>query len=211
MTRANLLVAPRLSRALLLAWCVSHLVLISAVGVREIIWVISRGLTILSASPGLSWEKSDRIAAILVGEQLPLSHPVRQVLAGYEHLAGIESGYGYFSPNVTDCCRLVFEIHYSDGRIEYELPGVGSHAAGLRFASLLDRIRLTTDAELRELMIKMLTYANWQEHPEAIKIRAIFGEMILPSVDSFERGDHGRFEVRQTYEFVKQNPAEVKP
>ena len=188
-----------------------HLALIGAVGAREIIWVISHGLTIFSESPGPFWERGDQIASTLIGEQLPVSHPVRQVLAGYEHLAGIESGYGYFSPNVTDSCRLVFEIHYSNGRVEYDLPGVGSHAAGLRFSSLLDRIRLTTDAGLRELMIKMLTYANWEEHPDAIKIRAIFGEMILPSVDSFERGDRKRFQARQTYEFVKQAPAEVKP
>jgi len=179
-----------------------HLALISAIGAREIIWIISHELTILSGSSGPFWEKNDRIASTLVGEELPVSHPVRQFIAGYEHLAGIESSYGYFSPNVTDSCRLVFEIHYSDGRIEYDLPSVGSHAAGLRFSSLLDKIRLTTDAELRELMIKMLTYANWQEHPEAIKIRAIFGEIVLPSVNSFERGDHERFEVRQTYEFV---------
>jgi hypothetical protein len=163
---------------------------------------MSHGLTILSESSSSFWERNDRIISTLVGEQLPVSHPVRQFIAGYEHLAGIESSYGYFSPNVTDSCRLVFEIHYSDGRIEYDLPSVGSHAAGLRFSSLLDKIRLTTDAELSELMIKMLTYAKWQEHPEAVKIRAIFGEMVLPSVDSFERGDHERFEVRQTYEFV---------
>jgi hypothetical protein len=146
-----------------------------------------------------------------MGEQLPISHPVRQFLAGYEHLAGIESSYGYFSPNVTDSCSLVFEIHYSDGHIEYDLPSVGSHAAGLRFATLLDKIRLTTDPGLRKLMVKMLTYANWQEHPDAIKIRAIFGEMVLPSVESFEQGDHERFEVRETYDFVIKRRDEVKP
>lgn len=194
----------------MLAWCALHLALISAIGTREIIWIIAHGLTILSGSSGPVWERNDRIASTLLGEELPVSHPVRQFIAGYEHLTGIESSYGYFSPNVTDSCRLVFEIHYSDGRIEYDLPSVGSHAAGLRFSSLLDKIRLTTDAELRALMIKMLTYANWQEHPEAIKIRAIFGEIVLPSVNSFERGDHERFEVRQTYEFVKHNPAEAK-
>jgi hypothetical protein len=188
-----------------------HLALTSAVGAREIIWVISHGLTILSESQSPFWEKNDRIASTLIGETLPVSHPVRQVLAGYEHLAGIEAGYGYFSPHVTDSCRLVFEIHYSDGRIEFDLPSVGSHAAGLRFASLLDRIRLTTDAGLRELMIKMLTYAHWQEHPEATKIRAIFGDTVLPSVDSFERGERERFEVRETYEFVKQERPEAKP
>lgn len=164
----------------------------------------------MSKSSGPFWEKNDRLASTLVGEQLPVSHPVRQFLAGYEHLAGIESSYGYFSPNVTDSCRLVFEIHYSDGRIEYDLPSVGSHAAGLRFASLLDKIRLTTDAGLKELMVKMLTYATWEKHPEAIKIRAIFGEIVLPSVDSFERGNDGRFEVRETYEFVIRRRPEVK-
>ena len=195
-----------MSRSLLLAWCALHLVVIGAVSIRETIWIISHGLTLLSESPTPFWERSDRIASTLVGEQLPVSHPVRQFIAGYEHVAGIETGYSYFSPNVTDSCRLVFEIHYSDGRIEYDLPSVGSHAAGLRFASLLDRIRLTKDAGLRELMIKMLTYAHWQEHPEAIKIRAIFGDTVLPSVDSFERGERERFEVRETYEFVKQEP-----
>jgi hypothetical protein len=186
-----------------------HLALISAVGAREIVWLISHGLTILSESPGSFWERSDQIAAVLIGEKLPVSHPVRQVFLGYEHLAGIESGYGYFSPNVTDSCRLVFEVHYSDGRVEYDLPSVGSHAAGLRFATLLDKIRLTTNVTVRESMIKMLTYSHWQEHPDVIKIRAIFGEMVLPSVESFERGDRGKFEVRQTYEFVKQDPTNV--
>jgi hypothetical protein len=164
----------------------------------------------LSESPTPFWERKDRIASTLVGEQLPVSHPIRQFIAGYEHVAGIETGYSYFSPNVTDSCQLIFEIHYSDGRIEYDLPSVGSHAAGLRFASLLDRIRLTKDAGLRELMIKMLTYAHWQEHPEATKIRAIFGDTILPSLDSFERGARERFEARESYEFVQQKLTEEK-
>ena len=192
-------------------WCVAHLSLIAAISGREVIWVIAGKLTVIPERFDWFWKVSDRVAATLTGESLPISHPLRQIIDGYEHLAGIDSGYGYFSPSVTDSSQLIFEIHYSDGRIEYDLPSVGSHAAGLRVATLLDKIRLTTDAGLRELMIKMLTYANWHEHPEAIKIRAIFGEIVLPSVASFERGDHERFEVRQTYEFVKQKRAEVKP
>jgi hypothetical protein len=184
--------------------------LIAALSAREIIWLVAHKLTIIPEQFDSFWKADDHLAYTLTGEALPVSHPVRQIIAGYEHLAGIESSYGYFSPNVTDSCELIFEIHYPDGRIEYDLPSVGSHAAGLRLSTLLDEIRLTTDDGLRELMVKMLTYANWREHPEAIKIRAIFGEIVLPSVDSFERGDHKRFEVRQTYEFVKQKRAEAK-
>ena len=53
------------------------------------------------------------------------------------NIAGIETGYGYFAPNVPGGYRLVFELHYPDGRVEYELPSVSSAAAGLahsRFA-----------------------------------------------------------------------------
>lgn len=191
-------------------WCVVHLSLIAVLSAREIIWLVAHNLTIIPEQFDSFWKRSDHLAYTVTGEALPVSHPVRQIITGYEHLAGIESSYGYFSPNVTDSCELIFEIHYPDGRIEYDLPSVGSHAAGLRLSTLLDEIRLTTDDGLRELMVKMLTYADWQEHPEAIKIRAIFGEIILPSVHSFEKGDQKRFEVRQTYEFVKQKRAEAK-
>ena len=65
------------------------------------------------------------------------SNPVRQALATYLHIAGIETGYGYFAPNVPGSYKLVFELHYPDGRVEYELPSVSSAAAGVacsRFA-----------------------------------------------------------------------------
>ena len=68
---------------------------------------------------------------------------MREALNTYVKLAGIETGYGYFAPNVPGGYRLVFELHYPDGRVEYELPSVRSAAAGLRIAGLLDSIGRT--------------------------------------------------------------------
>ena len=46
--------------------------------------------------------------------------------------------------------KLVFELRYPDGRVEYELPRVGSDAAGFRVAGLLDKIGRTPYSALRE-------------------------------------------------------------
>ena len=87
--------------------------------------------------------KLRRLFPSLSASILAASNPIRQVLATYLHLAGIETGYGYFAPNVPGSYKLVFELHYPDGRVEYELPSVSSAAAGLRLAGLLDKIGRT--------------------------------------------------------------------
>ncbi len=87
-------------------------------------------------------------------------------------LAGIEAGYGYFAPNVPGSYRLVFELHYPNGRVGYELPSVSSAAAGLRIAGLLDNIGRTPYDALREILVKMLAQSVWREHPDVAKMFA---------------------------------------
>ena len=106
----------------------------------------------------------------------------------YLHLAGIDSGYGFFAPNVSDCCKLGFELHYADGRIEYDLPSVSSHSAGLRLATFLDKLGRPEYDAIREEIIKLLAISEWREHTDATRIRAVFGVVVLPSVIEFERG-----------------------
>jgi hypothetical protein len=117
------------------------------------------------------------------------------------HLAGIETGYGYFAPNVPGGYKLVFELHYADGRVEYELPRVNSAAAGLRVAGLLDKIGRTRSDALREHLVKMLTSSIWREHPGLKTIRAVFGSVSLPSVTDFERGKEESYEFLYAYDF----------
>ena len=130
-----------------------------------------------------------------------MSNPVRQILGGYLHTAGIEAGYGFFAPNVPSNYKLVFEIHYRDGRIEYDLPSVSGAATGLRLANLLDNIGNTRYDPLREMMLKMLAYSVWREHSNATMIRAVFGFVNLPTATEFEHGKKESYEFLYAYDF----------
>lgn len=137
----------------------------------------------------------------ILGQQLAASNPVRQALATYLHIAGIETGYGYFAPNVPGSYKLVFELHYPDGRVEYELPRVNSAAAGFRVAGLLDEIGRTRYDALREHLVKRLAQSIWREHPEVETIRAVFGSITLPSISGFERGKRESYDFLYGYDF----------
>ena len=123
------------------------------------------------------------------------------MLATYLHLAGIEVGYGYFAPNVPGTYKLVFELHYPDGRVEYEVPRVNSAAAASRFTGLLDQIGRTKYDALREILVKMLAQSVWGEHPHVKTIRAVLGSMRLPTITEFERGKRESYEFLYAYDF----------
>ena len=121
---------------------------------------------------------------------------MREALNTYVQLAGIETGYGYFAPNVPGGYRLVFELHYPDGRLEYELPSVSSAAAGLRIAGLLDSIGRTPYDALREILVKTLAQSVWREHPDVRECSRDIGSIRLPTAREFKEGK------RESYEFL---------
>jgi hypothetical protein len=95
--------------------------------------------------------------------------------------------------------------------VEYELPSVSGAAAGLRVASLVDKIGRTPYDALREHLMKMLALFIWREHPEVKTIRAVFGSLSLPSVSEFERGKRESYEFLYAYDFSLQDePAKSK-
>jgi hypothetical protein len=184
-----------------LAWFVLHFLLIISFSLRDTLWLIARGPTIFPFSFRSYSEKAERAVSALLCERLAASNPVRQTLATYLHIAGIETGYGYFAPNVPDSYKLVFELHYPDGRVEYELPSMSSAAAGLRVAGLLDKIGRTPYDALRELLVKMLAQSIWRKHPEVKTIRAVLGSSRLPSVKEFEQGKRESYQFLYAYDF----------
>lgn len=125
------------------------------------------------------------------------------MIATYLHVAGVERGYGYFAPNVPGSYKLVFELHYPDGRVEYELPRVSSAAAGLRVSGLLDEIGRTSYDPLREYLVKIVTRSVWSEHPDAARIRAVFGSLNLPSINEFENGKRESYDFLYAYDFSR--------
>src|SRR5437870_1911530 len=162
------MVVPRFCRY----WFAVHCFLIVAVSVRETLWLLSQGLTISPSSLRSVWQAGERVTSGALGERLDFSNPARQVLYTYLESTGIEAGYGYFAPNIPDGCRLIFELHYSDGRVEYDLPVVSSSAAGLRLVTLLEKLARPSYAPVREYIAKMMANSVWREHPDATTIRA---------------------------------------
>jgi hypothetical protein len=184
-----------------LAWFSLHFLLIIAFSCRDTLGLVAQGPTIFPSSFKRFSQKADTAMSAALRQRLAASHPVRQVIAAYLHIAGIETGYNYFAPNVPGAYKLVFELHYPDGHVEYELPRVSSAAAALRLASLLDQIGRTKHDALREILVKMVAESVWREHPDVKTIRAVFGSIRLPSVTEFEHGKKESYEFLYAYDF----------
>jgi len=183
-------------RRVYLAGLALQLFLIIAVSPRDTFWVLSQSRSVFPESSKNLWQGTEQIASTALGQRLPRSNPVRQILTGYLDIAGIEAGYGFFAPNIANSYKLVFELRFPDGHVEYELPRVSNSASVLRVAGLLDNIGRTPSEAFRQTMVKMLAEAVWREHADAKMIRAIFGAVILPNAPEFEQGK------RETYEFL---------
>lgn len=187
---------PLSKKRVYLAGLALQLLLIITVSSRDTFWLLSKSRTIFPESCKKFWQGAEQITSTALGQRLPRSSPVRQILSGYLHLSGIEVGYGFFAPNISNGYKLVFELRFPDGRVEYELPRVSNAASVLRVAGLLDQIGRTHSEAFRQTMVKMLAESMCREHADATMIRAIFGSVILPSASEFE---HGR---RESYEFL---------
>ena len=173
--------------------------------------VVAEGPTVLPVSTKNFSRKAEAAVSVALGQKLPASTPAREALNTYVQIAGIEAGYGYFAPNVPAGYRLVFELHYPQGRIEYELPPASSEAAGLRIASLLDSIGRTPYDSLREILVKTLAASIWREHPDVESVRAILGSIRLPSAREFAQGKRQSYEFLYAYDFSLENaPAKTK-
>ena len=193
-----------------LAWIGLHFLLIITISCRDIVWLVAHKVTILPSSFRIGAERVEPIAAGALGNKLSASNPFRRALLTYLHIAGIDRGYGYFAPNVPAGYKLVFELHYPDGRVEYELPGVNSAAAGLRVATLLDEIGRTRSDRLREYIIKTLAASVGREHPGVKTVRAVFGSLNLPSPAEFERGKRESYDFLYAYDFSRaEGPAKA--
>jgi hypothetical protein len=198
-------------RRVYLAWVGLHFLLIITVSCRDIVWLVAHKLTIFPAPFRAAAEKLEPIAASVLGAKLSTPNPFRLGLLTYLHIAGIDRGYGYFAPNVPAGYKLVFELRYPDGRVEYELPGVNSAAAGLRVASLLDEIGRTRSDPLREYIVKALAASVCREHPGVKTVRAVFGSLNLPSPVEFERGKRESYDFLYAYDFSRaEEPAKVE-
>ena len=140
-----------LPRRAFLSWFAVHFLLLIFVSSRETFLLVSQGATILPPKAEPCAQYAESITAAALALHLTESNPVRQAVATYLGLAGIDAGYGYFAPNVPNSYRLVFELHYPNGRTETHTSATRNGAVDLRLASLLDQIGRTPSDEFREV------------------------------------------------------------
>jgi hypothetical protein len=178
-----------------------HCLLIVSISCRDTLRVVAEGPTILPISFKNFFQKAETARSAAFGQKLLASNPAREALNTYAQLAGIETGYGYFAPNVPGGYAVVFQLHYPDGRVEYELPSVRSAAAGLRIAGLLDSIGRTPYDPLREILVKTLAQSIWRQHRDLESIRAIVGSIRLPTAREFTEGKRESYEFLYAYDF----------
>ena len=192
-------------RNVYLGWFALHALFVLTVSLQQTLWVVEQGYTSLPTSK--YWQSAESFTTKALAETLSLSNPLRQGINAYINATGIEGGYGFFAPSVPDSYKLVVELHYPDGHVEYELPRVSDTATGVRLTTLLDQIGRTYYDPLREIMIKMLAYSIWQDHPEAMSVRAVFGYVALPKLNDARTGKTESYHFLYAYDFSFREPS----
>jgi hypothetical protein len=182
-------------------WFGIHFFLITAVCFAGLFSLIAEGATMLPSALEPYARKAEVAAAWSLGKQAAVSSPVRRGIGTYLHAAGIQAGYTFFAPNVPGYHRLTLELSYEDGRVEHESPHLRSKAAALRLDSLLGRLADERYEPIREVVIKMLAFSVWREHPDVKKIRAVFGSVTPPGITEFEQGKAETFEPMFSFDF----------
>ena len=178
-----------------------HFLLITAVCLAGLFSLIAESATVLPAALEPYARKAEVAAAWLLGKKAAASSPVRRCIATYLHAAGIQAGYTFFAPNVPGYHRLTLELFYNDGRVEHESPHLRSKTTGLRLESLLDRLAEQRYEPIREVLVKMLAFSVWREHPDVKKIRAVFGSVTPPDIAEFEQGKAETFQPIFSFDF----------
>jgi len=191
-------------RRVYLVWFALHAFFVLTVSFQQTLWIIGQGYTSLPVYP--FWQEAESLTTKVLAESLSLSNPLRQGVNAYINGTGIEGGYGFFAPSVPDSYKLVIELQFPDGHVEYELPRVSDTASGVRLATLLDQICRTYYEPLREIMIKMLAYSVWQDHPQANQVRAVFGFVGLPSLNNARQGKSESYHFLYAYDFSFHEP-----
>ncbi len=173
--------------------------MIGLVSCRDVFIAIGEGDTSLPGGAS-SWAKQvETSVGFLVGGRKTSASLVRQGVETYLNVSGIESGYGFFAPHVPNGYKMVLELHYNDGRVEYEEPHGDAIGTGIRMTSLMDVIGRSQSDEVRAGIIRLLVHSVWSQHEGLENIHVLFGTVRFPSLRDYESGAKYSFQVLNTY------------
>ncbi len=190
-----------MSKTWLLIWLGFHLLLILIASVRDTFGMFGRVETVLPDAWDSFFLGAEQVGYRAGGSDLGDRNFLRNGLQLYQHASGIEAGYGFFAPNIPANYRVVFRLHYPDGRTEEDIPVVGSEAVGGRLSGLLDYIAEARIEEQRDDMVQSLTKSIWKWHPQADSIETVLASAVLPTADGYARGERTTYEPLTAYTF----------
>ncbi len=184
-----------------------HFFLVINIALQDFAATLASGASLLPQGFEPILERIEAVASAGLGRRLAVANPLRQILTTYADCTGIEAGYSYFAPSVPGNGKLVFELHYPDGHVDYDVPVVGGAAGGYRIATFLDHLRAVHYLRLREALLRTLVQSIHREHPDAVLIRAVFGVANLTSPAEYRAGKRISYQALYSYEFRFRSPA----
>lgn len=128
---------------------------------------------------------------------LPAQFP--SILAPYGHLAGIDTGYGLFAPNVPSSVSAVFELVDNAGHSRASLLQLNTREGMDRF-----NVNFNTFKDFEE--IRPLLAYGWairmlELNPDCHKVNVVIGNHVLPSMQDHQKGVRTQFVESVRYEF----------
>lgn len=180
-----------------------HLALVTLVGFHSTAGALVNGRSFVSPARLSGVATAESVSGKVLLEDASAALWPRAVLDLYLDAAGIDAGYGYFAPNVSENCRLMFQLKFPGGHTEISPPIVGNRSSGLRLMDLLDRTLQVDDPRLREHIIRTMASSVWLEYPDALEIRAVFGTVQPPSINGFKSGERETYHVLFGYDFAR--------
>ncbi len=176
-----------------------HLILTSLVSLRDTCAIFSTARTLFPPSFKSAWKSGEAWTEAVLGEGGKFYGG--SVLT-YLHAAGIESGYGFFAPNVPDNYKMIFDFEFPDGHHESDIPVVSSETAGLRLAGFMDQLADTAYAPLQEAMVRVVSASAVARHIGATKARVAVGVARLPNPTEYGRGERESYDPFLVFDFT---------
>lgn len=175
-----------------------HLILVFVISLEDLSWTL---VYESNSTLKLFCRQVETVTSTLLARRSSQSHRWREAITTYADCTGIEAGYSYFAPSVPGNCRLSFELHYPDGRVEYDLPPVGGAAAGYRVSALLDHLQRIHYLRLRGALVETLAYSVQKEHPQTEMVRASMSVAKLPTPAQYRAGSRISYQLLYSYTF----------
>ena len=189
-----------MSKTALIIAAFGHFALLLAVSTKQFVQVATFNP---QAQPNVARATTEPVIATRDSATPPLLATLSKT---YLHLAGIESGYGFFAPNVPFGYRLTLELKDARGVLQTGVLSPERGETGLRLASFLDGLGSDSYRGIRDILFKLVAVSLFEANPEATRLDAVVETVRVPSPTQFQAGERRRYEIAYAYEFSREAP-----